>query len=322
MGLKILLKKKFLQVVVLGSLGLVFLYLLFDWSIGAVIHARKTVLVPDLKGTTLSDAITQVSALNLGIRKEGEEFNQAVPAGTIVRQNPPAGMPVRENKIVRVTLSQGGQMLVVPSVTGQPARSAEVALRSAGFTLGEAAQRYSAVVPRDYVIEQDPPGAATVGKDDVMVNLVISRGLPPPGVCLAPTFIGKTAADAEQWARQNNMGIAVKQDPSNTAPPGTIFRQVPAPDADCAGVTDLVVYVAGSAGPAAASGGKTFNYEIPQGGSSRSLRLVLRDDEGETEVFKGVREPGTKLSVPVTPHGRARMRIFVNNILVEERELP
>lgn len=322
MGLKILFKKKFLQAAVLGALGVVFLYLLFDWSVGAVVHARKTVLVPDLKGATLADAIAQVSALNLGIRKEGEEFNQGVPAGTIVRQNPPAGMPVRENKIVRVTLSQGGQMLSVPSVTGQSVRSAAVALRSAGFTLGEETQRYSAVVPRDYVIEQDPPGAATVGKDDVMVNLVISRGLPPPGVCLAPSFIGKPAADAEQWARQNNMGIAVKPDPSNTGAPGAIFRQEPAPDADCAGVSELVVYVAGGAGPSAAAGGRVFMYEIPQGGSSRSLRLVLRDDEGETEVFKGVREPGTKLSVPVSPHGRARMRIFVNNILVEERELP
>lgn len=321
MGLKILLKKKMLQLPVLGALGLVFLYLLFDWSVGAVIHSRKTVLVPDLKGTTLADAITQVSALNLGIRKEGEEFNQAVPAGTIVRQNPPAGMSVRENKIVRVTFSQGGQMLVVPSVTGQPVRSAEVALRSAGFTLGEATQRYSAVVPRDYVIEQDPPGAATVGKDDVMVNLVVSRGIPPQGVCLAPSFIGKTAVEAEQWAQQNNMGVSVKHDPSSASAPGTIFRQVPAPDGDCAGVGELVVYVAGGKAPDAAAG-RTFNYEIPQGGSSRSLRLVLRDNEGETEVFKGVRDPGTKLSVPVSPRGKARMRIFVNNILVEERELP
>lgn len=321
MVLKVKLNKSHIQLSLLGLLGLVFFYLLFDWTMAAVIHSRKTVLVPDLKGKTLTDAVTQLSAVNLGIKKEGEAFDQTVPAGTIIRQNPLAGMAVRESKIIRVTLSQGGQMLTVPSVIGQPARSAEVAIRSAGLALGEEDLRYSVVGPKDYVVAQDPAGASIVDKD-AMVNLVISQGPPPDGMVLMPAFTGKTITEAMQWGQQNSLTVTVRDDPGHTGPPGIIYRQDPAPDTDCAGLQEMIVYAVGGAPAAPVAGGKMFYYEIPQGGDSRSIRLLLRDNFGESEIFNGVKEPGTKLSIPINPQGKARVRVFMNNILVEEQEVP
>ncbi|MGA2089848.1 MAG: PASTA domain-containing protein [Endomicrobiales bacterium] len=322
MVLKVRFNKSFVQIAVLLFLGLAFFYALFDWTMLSIIHSRKTVMVPDLKGKTLTDAVTQLSALNLGIKKEGEEFDQNVPAGTIVRQNPLAGMAVRESKIIRVTISQGGKLITVPSVVGQPVRSAEVAIRAAGLSLGEEAMRYSVVGPKDYVVDQDPTGAATVDKEDAMVNLVISQGPPPNGIRLVPSFAGKQVADATVWAQQNSLPLTVRDDPGHASAPGIISRQDPAPDTDCAGVRELIVYASGGAGAApVTSNMKMFYYEIPQGGDKRAIRLVLRDDTGETEIFNGIKEPGSKLSIPIAPHGTSRVRIFMNNILVEEQEV-
>ena len=322
MTLTIQLKKSYIQWAILALLGLVFFYLLFDWGMGAVIHSRKTVLVPDLNGKTLTDAVTALSALNLGIKKEGETFDQNVPAGIVVRQNPLAGMAVRESKIVRVTISQGGRMVTVPTVIGQPMRSAEIAIRSAGFSLGEKAVRYSIIFPKDYVVSQDPAGASPVDKDDAMVNLVISQGPPPNGVCLAPSFTGKTVPEATQWAQQYGLQVTVRDDPGHLGPPGVIYRQDPVPDADCAGLKELIVYASAAIlSPPATAGGKIFYYEVPQGGENRSLRIVLRDEAGEIEIFSGVKEPGTKLSLPVNPRGNAKVRVLMDNILVEKQEI-
>ena len=64
-----------------------------------------------------------------------------------------------------------------------------------------------------------------------------------------------------------------------------------------------------------------FYYEIPQGEEERQIRLVLIDENGEKELFQGSRAPGSKLEISIAPRGSARVRVFINNILVEEREV-
>src|SRR5689334_12104096 len=86
-------------------------YLCFDWAVGAAIHSRKVVLVPDISSKAVNDALNILSPLGLGLEKEGEQFDKRFPAGAIVRQTPAAGMPVREGRIIRVTVSQGGETL-------------------------------------------------------------------------------------------------------------------------------------------------------------------------------------------------------------------
>jgi hypothetical protein len=63
-----------------------------------------------------------------------------------------------------------------------------------------------------------------------------------------------------------------------------------------------------------------FRYEVPQGAGDKQIRLTIQDDKGEQELFRGSRAPGSKLELPINPKGNARIRIFINNILVEERD--
>jgi Uncharacterized protein conserved in bacteria len=118
-------------------------YFIFNWTMSALIHAKKEVMIPDLKGKSLTEAVAVLSSLNVGIRKEGEEPDQSLPAGTIIRQNPLAGMSVREGKIIRVTVSQGGNVIYVPDVVSQAVRTAEIAIRSTGLAVGEESSRFS-----------------------------------------------------------------------------------------------------------------------------------------------------------------------------------
>ena len=57
-------------------------YLSFDWAIGAAIHNRKVVVVPDLSAKSVNEALNQLGPLGLGLEKEGEQFDKHFPAGT------------------------------------------------------------------------------------------------------------------------------------------------------------------------------------------------------------------------------------------------
>lgn len=310
---------KLIKVIAAALAGLAFVYVLFNWTMSTVIHSREEVMVPDLKGRSLNDAMTLLSPYNLGLRKEGEEFDQNVPAGTILRQNPLPGMIVREGKIVRVTLSQGGETTFVPDLTGQLARSAEISIRSAGLSLGEESSRFSILAEKGKVLSQDPaPGS--IADKDALVNLVISAGPPAEGIILVPKWVGSNVADARAWAEKNRVTIEVREQPDSSVPPGTVLHQEPAPDGDITVQKNLVISVAAEGG-AGITAGEKFYYEIPQGGEDRHVRLMMLDENGEHEIFQGTRSPGSKLEIPINPQGNARVRVFINNVLVEEREV-
>jgi len=307
------------KLIILAAALIVFGYLLVNWALSGYIHAKKEVMIPDLKGKSVTDAVNLLSTVNLGLKKEGEENDETLPAGTIVRQSPPAGMAVREGKIIRVTLSQGGKVIYVPNLTGQMARTAEVALRSAGLAIGEETSKYSLLGKKDEVLSQDPQAGQSVERD-TMVNLVISLGEPSSDVKLMPDWSGKNAGDAANWAQANGIKLETRNEKSVGVTVCTILRQEPAPDTDITQSRQAVIYVSGDV-TCPPSLFKTFYYEVPQGGGDRSLRFTLQDDTGEKEIFRGERPPGSKLELPINPQGNARVRIFINGILIEVREV-
>ncbi|OGR82907.1 MAG: hypothetical protein A3J74_04835 [Elusimicrobia bacterium RIFCSPHIGHO2_02_FULL_57_9] len=66
---------------------------------------------------------------------------------------------------------------------------------------------------------------------------------------------------------------------------------------------------------------RNFTYQLAQGGSDSLLRIVLVDKYGERELFNGLRKPGSKIEIPLQESGGARIKIYLNGILVEERDL-
>jgi len=307
----------------IAAFGAVFLAVAFwavNWGLEGLIHNRKTQTMPDLKGRSLSAALDLLAPLNIGLRKTGVEFDASVPIASVLRQDPPAGTVVREGKTVRVVVSQGGQTVQAPSVVGLPQRNAEMMLRQAQLALGEVSEAYSLKAEKGLVLSQDPKGETSVERD-TLVNLVVSGGAPPSGVSLMPDFSRKTVDEVQAWAAGAGVKVAVKTDPSSLFPGGTVLAQSPAPDAALSPDAAVSVTVSGRKGAAPTAAAKTFRYELAQGGSDSQVRIVLVDKYGERELFNGVRKPGSKVEVPVQTAGGARVKIYVNGILVEEQDL-
>lgn len=304
-----------------GVAALVVVFALWagNWALEGLIHSRKTQIVPDLKGRSIASALDQLSNVNLSLRKTSVEFNSSVPIASILRQDPPPGTVVREGKTIRVVVSQGGQTVQAPTLVGLPQRNAELLLRQNQLSLGEVTESYSLKSPKGEVLSQTPAGETSVERD-ALVNLVVSGGTPPAGVVLMPDFQRRTIDEVNSWAASVNLHVTVRLDASSLFASGTVLMQNPVPDAVLAADAPISVTVSGRKS-AVQTVAQTFRYELAQGGSDSQVRIVVVDKYGERELFNGLRKPGSKIEVPVQSLDGARVKIYLNGILVEERDL-
>jgi len=301
------------------ALAVIAAYLSFDWAVGAVIHNRKVVLVPDLSAKPVNDALNILAPLGLGLEKEGEQFDKRFPAGTIVRQTPAAGMPVREGRIVRVTVSQGGETLFVPNLVGQPLRNTQTSLQNLGLNVGEIDHRPSLKFEKDQVMATDPPAGAIVVKNG-LVNLVLSDGPPAADVLLTPDFVGRSLSIVRVWAAKHQVSVSMREESNISRPDEEILLQSPIEDSPIR-AGDTLTVVVNRPGATPSDQGPRIYYEVPQGASDRDIRITVMDETGEREVFRHSQVPGSKVELHIQPKGHARARIFVNGVMVEEQPL-
>ncbi len=200
-----------------------------NWAMKGAIHYKKDIAVPDLVGKSLTEALEILSSSNLGLKKEGAEFNEAVPQGTILRQQPPSGLTVREGKIIQVMVSQGGQTITIPNLVGQSLRAAEISLRTNFLSLGEINSRPSLKFQKDTIVEQQPEAGAKTTKNS-LVHITLSNGPPSNGTILMPDFIGKKWEDVQIWEEKLSIETERNQDPSSSMGRDTIVNQEPIPD--------------------------------------------------------------------------------------------
>ena len=306
-----------LAVAALALLGVV----AFRWALDAAIHNRPIQVVPELKGKSIAGALDALQPLNLSLVKEGAEFNASVPIGSILRQRPPVDTKVREGKAIRVVVSQGGETVFTPGVSGLPLRNAEMLLRQNQLLLGEVTESYSVKLAKGLVLSQDPKAESSVERNS-LVNVVVSAGPAPDGIVLMPDLQRKMLADAQSWAATAGVKLTVLKDEKSLFPYGTILSQEPALDTQVSAKTPVKVTISARQGGAKLpAGGAQFRYQVPQGGSESLVRIVQVDQQGEKELFNGLRAPGSKIELPVPAGARARIKIFLNGILIEEKDL-
>ena len=308
--------------VIVGLIVLFFAALILvsiDWVFGALVHTRKEVTVPDITKKSITQALNMLATNNLAIKQAGVEFAQDVPPGSVLRQIPSAGSTVREGRVVRVWISQGDEMVFVPNTIGSDLRSAQLAVRQAGLLVDKVDNAYSLTYEKGLIVAQNPKPDSMVQKGE-KVSLVLSNGAPPASVVLVPNFKSKKLAEATLWASAQNINLIIKEDAGSVFPNGTIAEQRPAADSQIAPGTNLEVIVSRRE---SSDDEKSYHlhYEMPQGKNASRVRVVLEDATGETEMMNETKQPGSKIDLEIPYTGRAAVRVFVDGILVREREI-
>lgn len=304
---------------IIGAFLAVVAFFSFDWAFSAIVHSRAETTVPDLTKKSVDTAIDTLANANLSMRKAGEEFQPEIPSGHVIRQLPPAGTIVREGKVIRVWLSQGNENIEVPDVTGVAQRNAELMLRQSHLMAGNKQTAYSLTVEKGYVISQKPAAGELAAKGQT-VDLVISNGKPLSSQVLMPDFRQKKLPEVNRWASEHSIEINMVEDKDSMFPNGTVIAQYPMPDSEVSPKSSIDITV--STRPVS-DDEKTHRiyYELPQGKNQSRVKVVLIDSIGEREVLNENKNPGSKIDLTVPYGGDAKFRIYVDGVLVREKEL-
>lgn len=282
----------------------------------AVLHSRPEVIVPNLEGKSLSHALNLVSSLNLALKEEGSEFDEGLPAGTILRQQPPAGMHVRTERTITVVVSKGGQSLFVPNVEGKKLVEAQSILASDGLQMGAVNEVYSTSMDAESVVTQTPSSGTIVAKG-ALVDVEVSKGLPPAGSPIAPDFVGQNLDNAKEWAKGVNIKVKVKEDPKAVGSAGSIVKQKPSPGQPLLQGDELSVTIVPLLG---GTQGARVRAKIPAGAGGRvHLKIIARNNRGESEIYSGDHKGGDVVDVPVNVNSTTRFRIYIDDVLQEEQ---
>ncbi len=148
------------------------------------------VLVPDVRGRSVTDAVTALAQLGLNPRIT-RVFSSEQP-DTVTGQNPAPHDRVVKGSDVRINVSRGAKPIPVPDVTGQPYANAESALRGQGFVVSRVDVQ-SDTAAKGVVVAEDPPAGTQIAKGS-KVTLSVSKG---PSSTTVPDVTNQTQADAE-----------------------------------------------------------------------------------------------------------------------------
>jgi len=158
------------------------------------------VSVPDLTGLSEEQALSRARSSNLLVEVVDHRHDPRMSSGRILQQEPEAGASVRRGRRVKVVMSLGGKVLLVPDLRAQGARAAEIDLRRAGFVLGGEARVASPRAPSGAILAQvPPPGSPSV--QSTRVHLLVSEGQRPERWVM-PDLGGLSRGEAETWIQR------------------------------------------------------------------------------------------------------------------------
>ncbi|MDF3288575.1 Stk1 family PASTA domain-containing Ser/Thr kinase [Streptomyces silvisoli] len=102
-------------------------------AVAITVSRGKAVAVPDVVGSTVSDAEQKLQAAGLKAQVSGSPvYSDSVPKDSVAQQSPADGQAA-QGDTVTLTVSKGRQLFKVPDVTGQDTDTAKQTLEAAGF---------------------------------------------------------------------------------------------------------------------------------------------------------------------------------------------
>lgn len=154
----------------------------------------KDVAVPNIVGLTEDDAKRKLEDLKLIMEVENRVSSEE-PEGKVLKVYPDVGVNVKENSVVKVTLSAGPKKVKVPNLKNMDTASAEAALKRASLKLGSVEKKNSDEVEKDLIISQsEAPNSEVLAGSEI--NIVISEG-PKLEFVVVPQLYGKTLDEAK-----------------------------------------------------------------------------------------------------------------------------
>jgi beta-lactam-binding protein with PASTA domain len=290
--------------------------------------SAKTTTTPTFVGLAYADALETADRDHLKTSVLQRVPSDRFPKDVVMRQDPAPGSQVREGRQISLVVSTGMQIFAMPDLRYESLREVGLDLSHFKLVLGKVKTVQSDEVPENRVVDQDPSPLTSVRAGST-VNVTISKG--EPQLVRVPDFVNMSIDEARTYASDNHitLGQIVWTPFGRYGPPrGEIVRQRPDQGAQVDPSQPVSLQV--SAGP------RESGYIIrqvkaiatvpddaagPDGKTTPTVRVQVRDETGTWNVYNAFAEPKQKLDFNLTVVGTANLDVFVNNELINSTPL-
>ncbi len=158
--------------------------------------------VPDVQRHSMEEARFILEQNRLVVGEVREAYDQNVPTGFILMQDPAPGASVERGTAVNLTVSKGQQNLVLPDLVGRSLNEARGMLQDLGVTLRQVVEVVRADVPPGQVVSMAPPAGTQIRHGDAVTVAIAVRGgqtgTPPPQPIVTVTPQPPTSGNVRQ----------------------------------------------------------------------------------------------------------------------------
>lgn len=294
---------------------------LSTWVVFTFLTSGGEVEVPDLRGKNVEAALEITSRLDLGMRIARSGFDESIPPGHIIHQDPRPGTRTKKSRVVRVVVSQGTRTVHVPNLSGLSTRRVELLLSQAGLKMGRVSRTHDPDRKAETVVAQSPAQDSFTSRGDE-VDILVSEGQRPL-IYYMEDLTGFPMEDVIATIRVWGLKPGrIKETESADLPSGTVMAHEPS---EGSAVTEgQTVHVTVSVPKKKETTIPIFiyRYQAPPGLLDRTLTLILITDEFENTVYEDTVPAGASMSIPVPVSEKGILRVMVDGSLLEEREVP
>jgi beta-lactam-binding protein with PASTA domain len=181
-----------------------------------------TVAVPALAGDTQRRAEEKLQQAGLTLGEVAQAYNDRVPAGNVISQEPETNENIEVGKPVKLTVSLGPQRVAVPDVIAKDGNAAAAQISGAGLT-PRRVEEFNSQVQAGIVYNQQPRGQTQANRG-AEVTIWVSKGREQITV---PLVRGKYEADARKILEDAGLRVDVRYEAYSQADTGQVFGVVP-----------------------------------------------------------------------------------------------
>ena len=140
-----------------------------------LIRHHGQIEVPSIGGKNEQQARAALSELGLQAVMMDSEYDDQVPDGQVLRQDPAAGSWIDKQTVVKFTLSKGSKFVAVPTLTNLAERDARNAVLKAGLKYGSPETVQQADQPNNVVVDQSPKPGQKVERSTPIIVFINKR---------------------------------------------------------------------------------------------------------------------------------------------------
>lgn len=290
--------------------------------------STEDIVVPDVAGKQVEIAQQILKNKNLNV-SVNEVENSDVPIGQVITQTPSAGSVVKAKRTIYLTVSKGssGQEVLIPDLRGLTVSEATQKLKDIGLTIGHISYSSDKNYADNTIIRQTPASPKKVSRD-TSIDIVVNK-LTGDTKKAMPNVVGMSLDNAIKTLEGAgySVGTIANQDTTRNNSEAKIMSQA-AGDGDNNMTVNLAVDYSGknttdksSQDNAGATHSGTVNISVPSGANSQHVQIIVTDDNGSHVAYDKNQAGGDSITKTVSGIGKTRVRVYINNSLVQDQYL-